>query len=145
MWARKRARNVDGVAVGGVRTIDAYIKAEKVGEGTYGEVFRGVDRRTRTSVALKKVRMMRRPRSIPKAVVREIKLLRSLPRHRNVIQVIDVVTDKSTASAAAEAQTLAEEAAGAGGAARESTASVRRRRRTRRWRRASASRKTSPR
>ena len=39
--------------------MDSYSKIEKVGEGTYGVVYKGLHRPTGTTVALKKIRLER--------------------------------------------------------------------------------------
>ncbi|CEO99521.1 Cyclin-dependent kinase 2 like protein [Plasmodiophora brassicae] len=50
----------------------------KIGEGTFGEVFRAVRIEDGTLVALKKIRIARAEQGLPKAVVREIKSLEHL-------------------------------------------------------------------
>lgn len=48
-------------------------------------------------VALKKVRLENEKEGFPITAVREIKILRQL-NHRNVVKLIDIVTDKQTAA-----------------------------------------------
>jgi serine/threonine protein kinase len=59
----------------------------KVGEGTYGSVYRGVDRRTGAVVALKRMRVAHQ--GISQSALREISLLRRL-RHENIVRLHDV-------------------------------------------------------
>jgi serine/threonine protein kinase len=58
---------------------------EKVGEGTYGVVYKAKDRITGQFYALKKIRLDAEDEGIPSTSVREICLLKEL-RHRNVVQ-----------------------------------------------------------
>ena len=37
--------------------MERYEKTEKIGEGTYGVVYKAIDRQTNTAVALKKIRL----------------------------------------------------------------------------------------
>lgn len=48
-------------------------------------------------VALKKVRLENEKEGFPITAVREIKILRQL-NHRNVVKLMDIVTDKQTAA-----------------------------------------------
>lgn len=48
-------------------------------------------------MALKKVRLENEKEGFPITAVREIKILRQL-NHRNVVKLIDIVTDKQTAA-----------------------------------------------
>jgi cyclin-dependent kinase 2 len=48
---------------------------EKLGEGTYGVVFRASDKLTNEEVALKKIRLEHTDEGIPSTAIREISLL----------------------------------------------------------------------
>ena len=61
-----------------------------MGEGTYGEVYLGEDKRTRERVALKKIRMDNEKEGFPITAIREIKLLKRLD-DRNVINLKEIV------------------------------------------------------
>ncbi len=63
---------------------------EKIGEGTYGVVYKAVDRVTRATVALKKIRLEQEEEGVPSTAIREISLLKEL-RHANVVRLQDVV------------------------------------------------------
>ncbi|CAG9465941.1 unnamed protein product [Pedinophyceae sp. YPF-701] len=59
--------------------MDRYEKGEKLGDGTYGVVYRGVERATGRVVAMKKVLMRHRDKEgIDRTAIREIKLLKEL-------------------------------------------------------------------
>ena len=96
------------------RCIDIYEIVDKVGEGTYGEVFKSVLKAQMSSFinnaycdkqeavakcdqfALKKVRLENEKEGFPITAVREIKILRQL-RHKNIIGLKEIVTDKQDA------------------------------------------------
>lgn len=64
---------------GGTRRIeDAYEKLVPLGQGTYGEVFKAVDKATQEVVAIKKIKMENEKEGFPITAVREIKILSSL-------------------------------------------------------------------
>ncbi|XP_042571733.1 cyclin-dependent kinase 10 isoform X2 [Cyprinus carpio] len=62
----------------------------RIGEGTYGIVYRARDTRTNEIVALKKVRMDKEKDGIPISSLREINLLLRL-RHPNIVELKEVV------------------------------------------------------
>ncbi|KAK8885271.1 hypothetical protein M9Y10_040717 [Tritrichomonas musculus] len=66
-----------------------YEKAQKLGEGTYGAVFRANNTKTKEVVALKLVRMDQEDDGIPANSLREISLLRSM-NHVNIIHLQEV-------------------------------------------------------
>ncbi|KAF9955243.1 Cyclin-dependent kinase 10 [Mortierella alpina] len=71
------------------RVVDDFEKLNKVGEGTYGVVYRARDKRTGEIVALKRIRMERENDGLPISSLREIKLLKTL-RHDNIVLVKEV-------------------------------------------------------
>lgn len=62
-----------------------YERIEKVGEGTYGTVYRARDRTTNEIVALKKIKLEQEEEGVPSTALREISLLKEL-RHDNVVR-----------------------------------------------------------
>ena len=65
-----------------------YEKVEKpIGEGTYGVVYMAVDRTTRETVALKKIRLEVEDEGVPATALREVSLLRELD-HPNIVQCV---------------------------------------------------------
>ncbi|VDK58077.1 unnamed protein product [Anisakis simplex] len=81
----------------GCSTVEKYDIKTQVGEGTYGQVYKAVDKYTGEIVALKKVRLENEKEGFPITAVREIKILRQL-NHKNVVRLVDIVTDKQTAA-----------------------------------------------
>lgn len=81
----------------GAGFVEKYDLQDQVGEGTYGQVYKAVDKITQERVALKKVRLENEKEGFPITAVREIKILRQL-EHKNVVRLIDIVTDKNQAS-----------------------------------------------
>jgi len=63
---------------------------EKIGEGTYGVVYKAKDRVTGEIVALKKIRLEAEDEGIPSTAIREISLLKEL-QHPNIVRLFDVV------------------------------------------------------
>ena len=70
-----------------------YRVLEKVGEGSFSQVFRAVDRQDGQLVALKKVRL-RDTRALPSAAIREALSLQQLA-HPNVLPLHDLYTHGS--------------------------------------------------
>ncbi|KAA6384208.1 MAG: putative Cyclin-dependent kinase 3 [Streblomastix strix] len=69
---------------------DHYIKLEKVGEGTYGVVYKAKDLGNNELVALKRIRLESEEQGVPSTTIREIALLKEL-RHPNILRLKDVV------------------------------------------------------
>lgn len=70
--------------------MERYERLEKIGEGTYGVVFKAKDRVTGEIVALKKIRLEAEDEGIPSTAIREISLLKGL-QHPNIVRLYDVV------------------------------------------------------
>lgn len=70
--------------------MERYQKLEKIGEGTYGVVYKAKDRVSETIVALKRIRLEEEDEGIPSTAIREISLLKEL-RHPNIVRLYDVV------------------------------------------------------
>ncbi len=67
-----------------------YDKIEKIGEGTYGVVYKAKDRETTQIVALKKIRLETEDEGVPSTAIREISVLKEL-QHPNVVRLQDIV------------------------------------------------------
>ena len=74
--------------------MDDYIKVEKIGEGTYGVVYKGKHRKTDQIVALKKIRLESEEEGVPSTAIREISLLKEL-QHPNIVGLEDVLMHDS--------------------------------------------------
>lgn len=68
----------------------AFQKLEKIGEGTYGIVYKARDKNTGKLVALKKIRPESENEGIPATTIREILLLKNL-KHSTIINLIEVI------------------------------------------------------
>ena len=65
--------------------MERYQRLEKIGEGTYGQVYKAKDRRTDTIIALKRIPLEAEGEGIPSTAIREISLLKEL-RHVNIVR-----------------------------------------------------------
>lgn len=70
--------------------ISKYTKMEKLGEGTYGTVYRAKDNETGQIVALKKVKLHDEDEGIPSTTIREVSLLQTL-EHPSIIKLLHVL------------------------------------------------------
>lgn len=70
--------------------LEKYEKLEKLGEGTYGVVYKAKDKITKELFALKKIRLESEDEGIPSTAIREISLLKEL-QHPNVVKLHDVI------------------------------------------------------
>ncbi|KAF8925941.1 Cyclin-dependent kinase 3 [Dissophora ornata] len=73
---------------------DAYQKLDKIGEGTYGVVYRATEKATGRIVAMKKIRLENEDEGVPSTAIREISLLKEL-RHDHVVQLLDIIHDEN--------------------------------------------------
>ncbi|XP_059054558.1 cyclin-dependent kinase 2 [Achroia grisella] len=70
--------------------MENYSTVEKIGEGTYGVVYKARDRTTGQEIALKKIKLENEPEGVPSTALREISVLREL-KHPSVVQLLDVL------------------------------------------------------
>lgn len=70
--------------------LDKYEKLDKIGEGTYGVVYKARDKNTKELYALKKIRLESEDEGIPSTAIREIALLKEL-QHPNIVRIHDVI------------------------------------------------------
>ena len=66
-------------------SMEKYSKIEKLGEGTYGIVYKAKNRETDEIVALKRIRLESEDEGVPCTAIREISLLKELD-HPNVVK-----------------------------------------------------------
>ncbi|TKY87949.1 hypothetical protein EX895_003045 [Sporisorium graminicola] len=77
--------------------MDNYQRIEKVGEGTYGVVYKARDLTPGANgriVALKKIRLEAEDEGVPSTAIREISLLKEL-RDDNIVRLFDIVHQES--------------------------------------------------
>ncbi|XP_043289405.1 cyclin-dependent kinase 1 [Venturia canescens] len=74
--------------------MENFIKIEKIGEGTYGVVYKGRHKKTGEIVAMKKIRLESDDEGIPSTAIREISLLKEL-KHPNIVGLSDVLMEES--------------------------------------------------
>ncbi|XP_058125393.1 cyclin-dependent kinase 9 isoform X2 [Anopheles coustani] len=73
-----------------------YEKVTKIGQGTFGEVFKAREKKsTKKFVALKKVLMENEKEGFPITALREIRILQLL-KHENVVNLIEICRTKAT-------------------------------------------------
>ncbi|KAJ6629894.1 kinase-like domain-containing protein [Mycena sp. CBHHK59/15] len=70
--------------------MDRYAKIEKIGEGTYGVVYKARDLTTNAIVALKKIRLEAEDEGVPSTAIREISLLKEL-KDEHIVRLLDIV------------------------------------------------------
>ncbi|EME29549.1 cyclin-dependent serine/threonine protein kinase isoform 1 [Galdieria sulphuraria] len=75
------------------RDVSCFERIEQIGEGTYGQVWSAKELLTGEMVALKKVRMDNEKEGFPLTAIREIKLLKTLPHHKNIVNLKEIVTE----------------------------------------------------
>jgi len=71
------------------RQPERYERLEKLGEGTYGIVYKAKDTLTNEIVALKKIRLENEEEGMPSTAMREISILKEL-NHPNIVSLKDV-------------------------------------------------------
>lgn len=75
-------------------SLDNYVKIEKIGEGTYGVVYKGKSKATGELVAMKKIRLESEEEGVPSTAIREISLLKELA-HPNVVALEEVIMQEN--------------------------------------------------
>ena len=65
--------------------LSKYQFGEKLGEGTYGVVFKATNKQTGETVAMKKIRIDRDDDGVPSTAIREIALLKGV-KHPNIVE-----------------------------------------------------------
>jgi hypothetical protein len=67
--------------------MENYEKVEKIGEGTYGVVYKARHRLSGDTIALKKIRLEQEDEGVPPTAIREISLLKEL-QHVNIVRCV---------------------------------------------------------
>ena len=74
--------------------LDAYIKLEQLGEGSYATVFKGFSNLMKQVVALKEIRL-KEEEGTPFTAIREASLLKEL-KHTNIVTLHDIIHTKTS-------------------------------------------------
>ena len=81
--------------LGTCRDIRSFAHLRRIGQGTYGFVYRAQDTLTSKVVALKRILMHNeRDDGFPLTTIREIKALRESSSHLNIVKLIDIAAGK---------------------------------------------------
>ncbi|EGT31834.1 CBN-CDK-9 protein [Caenorhabditis brenneri] len=80
-----------------INDVSAYEKLSKIGQGTFGEVFKARCKTTGRMVALKKILMENEKEGFPITALREVKMLEQL-KHQNITDLIEVCSAKSNSA-----------------------------------------------
>ncbi|KAI3993749.1 hypothetical protein MKX01_002762 [Papaver californicum] len=70
--------------------MEKYHKLEKVGEGTYGKVYKAIDKTTGQIIALKKTRLSMYEEGVPSTTIYEVSLLQMLSQSINIVKLLCV-------------------------------------------------------
>lgn len=76
--------------------MDVYEKQSKLGEGTYGIVWKALNKETGQIVALKKIRLDSEEEGVPSTTIREITILKELmgEDNPNIVRLYDVIIEE---------------------------------------------------
>uniref|UniRef100_A0A8R1XNQ1 Protein kinase domain-containing protein n=2 Tax=Onchocerca TaxID=6281 RepID=A0A8R1XNQ1_ONCVO len=77
-----------------ISALQNYSRIEKIGEGTYGVVYKGIDKRSGKMVAMKKIRLENEDEGVPATAIREISLLRELT-HPNIVGLEEIILEEN--------------------------------------------------
>jgi len=76
--------------------VSKYEREKKIGQGTFGEVFKAKDKKNKNKiVALKKVLMDNEKEGFPITAMREVRILQQL-RHDNIVNLIEICRSKAS-------------------------------------------------
>ena len=75
-----------------MNTNERFINREKIGHGTYGEVYKVKDTKLGKTVALKKIIIQNENEGIPSTTLREISILKNL-KHPNIVGLLDFILE----------------------------------------------------
>jgi cyclin-dependent kinase 1 len=73
---------------------DIFEKDQHIGSGTYGIVYKGLNKKTNEVIAIKKIKIELDSEGVPSTALREISILREL-KHKNIVELKDVVCSEN--------------------------------------------------
>lgn len=73
-----------------IKIADQYYRIQKIGEGTYGVVYKAINLSTNKVCALKKIRLDRDDQGVPCTAIREISILKEM-QHENIVKCVTYV------------------------------------------------------
>ncbi|QEU60752.1 Sgv1 [Kluyveromyces lactis] len=79
---------------GVTKFLNNYREEEKLGQGTFGEVFKGIHLGTNRKVAIKRILVRAEKDLFPITAQREITILKRM-NHKNIVKLIEIVYDES--------------------------------------------------
>jgi len=95
----KTVKEEDVPVQGACRSVGDFDKICRIGEGTYGTVYKALDKNTNSHVALKRVLLHNeREDGFPITSLREIATLRKVSGHPNIVSLLDVVASQKKVS-----------------------------------------------
>lgn len=91
VYVRRAFQHIDPYHLDTMVELSDFHKQEKVGEGTYGVVYKAFDtRHNNRVVALKKIRLELEDEGVPLTAIREISLLKEM-RDENIVRLYDII------------------------------------------------------
>lgn len=78
------------MVMGSVKEDKKYERIDKLGEGTYGIVYKARDKTNNQIVALKSIWLENEDEGMPSTAMREIAILKELD-HVNIVKLLDVI------------------------------------------------------
>ncbi|CAJ0573238.1 unnamed protein product, partial [Mesorhabditis spiculigera] len=78
-----------------INDVNNYERVQKIGQGTFGEVFKARCKKTGRMVALKKILMENEKEGFPITALREVKMLQQL-KHKHITELIEICSAKSS-------------------------------------------------
>lgn len=84
--------------IGRCRSVDTFKKEHFLAEGTYGAVYVAIDTASGEKVALKKIKMTTDKEGMPLTALREIRLLRFVSGHENIVSLKEIVVGRKLSS-----------------------------------------------